>query len=182
MLVSPSKTWEIIASSTEGEKRHLTDYFYPLIGLVAFTAFLNPFIKGHEQLDFRGTLAAGVQFFVVSFASGFFGFFVAARLLNTGLVRWFGQTSDKNKAEVLTVYASTPVLVVSILTRLLSDFFFMKVLFFYVVVLVWDATKHFYSLEESKRGRFTALGSIIILSAPMVVEKVLFILLPGLNK
>lgn len=182
ILVSPSRTWDKIAQTSEDEKKYLANYFYPLIGLAAFTAFLSPFIKGYENLDFRATLTVGIQFFIVSFASGFFGFFITARLLNYSFVRWFGLSADMNKAERLTAYASTPILLVSVLTRLLSDFFFMKILFFYVIVLVWEATTHFYSLEESKRGKFTALASLSILLAPIVIEKVFLILLPGLNK
>ncbi|MDD4922646.1 MAG: Yip1 family protein [Bacteroidales bacterium] len=181
ILTSPSKTWDHIAQNPEDEKKYLSNYFYPLIGLAAFTAFLNPFISGYDDLEFKATLSVGIQFFIVSFASGFFGFFITAKVLNESFVRWFGISSDKRKTEMLTAYASTPVLVISILTRLLSDFFFMKILFFYVIVLVWEATTHFYSLEDSKRGKFTALASISIIAVPTIVEKIFLFLLPGLK-
>jgi len=181
ILVSPSKTWDKIALDTEDEKKYLSHYFYPLIGLAAFTAFLNPFISGYEELDFKATLSIGIQFFIVSFASGFFGFFIVAKALDYSFVRWFQMKSDTRKSEMLTAYASTPVLVVSILTRLLSDFFFMKVLFVYVIVLVWESTTHFYSVEDSKRGKFTAISSICILALPIIVEKAFLFLLPGLK-
>jgi len=181
ILVLPSKTWDKIAQNPEDEKKYLSGYFYPLIGLAAFTAFLNPFISGYEELDFRATLPVGIQFFIVSFASGFFGFFITSKVLNYSFVRWFGIPSDHRKAEMLTAYASTPMLVVSILTRLLSDFFFMKILFFYVIVLAWEATTHFYMVEEAKRGKFTMLAGISILVIPHVVEKVFLLLLPGLK-
>ncbi|HEY5500133.1 MAG TPA: Yip1 family protein, partial [Bacteroidales bacterium] len=145
ILVSPSKTWDIIAQDPDNKKKYLTSYFYPLITLVAVTAFLNPFIKGYEELEWKATLLVGLRFFIVSFVSSLIGFFLTAKVLNYSFVRWFGIKSDGRKSEMLTAYASTPVLVVSILTRLLSDFFFMKLLFFYVIVLVWEASTHFYS-------------------------------------
>lgn len=183
ILTSPSRTWDKISQNSESEndKKYLTSYFYPLIGLAALTAFINPFIKGYEELDFRATLLVGIQFFIVSFASGFLGFFITAKALNYSFVRWFGVSPDKRKSEMLTAYASTPVLAVSILTHLLSDFFFMKILFIYVIVLVWEATTHFYSLEEPKRGKFTALASVSILALPIIVEKIFLVLLPGLK-
>ena len=181
ILVSPSKTWDRLSGDNGGEKKHLTGYFYPLIAMVAFAAFLSPIIKGYEELEFKAIVIIGLQFFIVSLASSYFGFLITAKLLNFSFVRWFGMKSDSRKAERLTVYASTPVLIVSILTRLLSDFFFMKFLFIYVIVLVWEANSHFYQVEESKRSKFTALASIAILAMPIIVEKVFLVLLPGLK-
>jgi hypothetical protein len=181
ILVSPSRTWEAISQDSNEGKRYLTRFFYPLVALAALTAFLSPFIKGYEELEIGAIVSVGVQLFVVSFISVFFGFFLTARLLNYSSVRWFKMNSDNRKSEMLTAYASTPVLVVSILTRLLSDFFFVKILFFYVIVLVWEATKQFYTVEEAKRGRFTALASILILLMPFVVEQLFLLILPGLK-
>jgi len=181
ILTSPSNTWDKITQDSEDEKKYLYQYFYPLISLAAFTALINPFISGIEYFDTKATFSIGIQSLFASFTSSFLGFFISARFLDYSFVRWFGMRSDKRKAEMLTAYSSTPVLVVSIFTRLLSDFFFMKILFVYVIVLVWEATIHFYSLEESKRGKFTALASLCILVVPFVVEKILLVILPGLK-
>jgi len=181
ILVSPSKTWDKIAQDPNNKKKYLTSYFYPLITLVAVTAFLNPFIKGYEELEWKATLLVGLRFCIVSFVSSLIGFFLTAKALNYSFVRWFGIKPDGRKSEMLTAYASTPVLVVSILTRLLSDFFFMKLLFFYVIVLVWEASTHFYSIEESKQSKFTTLATLAILAVPFLVEQLFLFLLPGLK-
>ena len=181
ILVAPSKTWDSISQNSEDKKKYLTRYFYPLIVAVAFTAFLNPFIKGYEDLEFKDILLVGLRFFIVSLASGVLGFFLTAKVLDYSFVRWFHMKSDRRRAQMLTAFASTPVLVISILTKLISDFFFMNILFFYVVVLVWEASTHFYSVEESKQGRFTTLVCVAILALPLIVEKIFLIILPGLK-
>jgi len=181
LLVSPSKSWDTISQETDVEKKYLTHYFYPLIALVAFTAFLNPFIKGYEEKELKDVLFVGLRFLIVSLTSGVLGFFLTAKVLDYGFVRWFRMKSDSRRAQMLTAYASTPVLVISILTKLISDFFFMNILFFYVVVLVWEASTHFYSVEESKQGRFTTLASVAILALPLIVEKIFLLILPGLK-
>lgn len=181
ILVTPSKTWDEIALENEADKKYLNNYFYPLIGLVAITAFLNPFIMRYEELGFSSTLSVGIQFFIVSFVSSFFGLFVSSKALDYCSVRWFGMASDVHKAEMLTAYASTPVLVTNILTNLVSDFFFMKIFFFYVIVLVWEATTHFYSVEEQKRGKYTALAFIFILVTPILFKRIFLFFLPGLK-
>jgi len=181
ILVAPTKTWKEIALEAEDDKKYLNNYFYPLIGLAAFTAFLNPFIMKYEELGFSSTMSVAIQSFIVSFISSFFGFFVSTRALNYCSVRWLGMTSDIHKIERLIAYASTPVLVISILTRLLSDFFFMKIFFFYVIVLVWEGTVPLYSMEESKRSKFSVLAFILIIAIPLVIEKLFIIFLPGLK-
>jgi hypothetical protein len=135
----------------------------------------------YDELGLSPALSIGIQSFIVSFTSSFFGLFISAKALNYCSVRWFGKTSDIQKVEMLIAYASTPVLVVSILTRLLPDFFFMKIFFFYVIVLVWESTAHFYFIEESKRGKYTALAFIVILLVPILIEKLFVFFLPGLK-
>jgi hypothetical protein len=179
LLSSPSKAWKIVSEEPFDKKNYLSGFFYPLVGLASFTAFINPFISG--DLSYREKLTEGLQMFIMAFGSAILGFFIAARLLDRIYIRWYGQPSGKEKAEVLTAYASAPVLAISIITRLISEFFFLKIAFLYIFVIIWEASSGLYSIDEKKQGTFTGITGFLILVIPVLLEIAFKLFLPGLK-
>ena len=179
LLSTPAKAWNVIAQETHDNKPYLSDFFYPLVGLASLTAFINPFIP--PDLTFFEMLSEGIQSAIVVFGSAFLGLIMSTRILDWAFVRWFDQPSDKDKVEVLVAYSSAPVLAISILTRLISEFFFMKVFFLYIFIVIWEGATSFYSIDEKQQGRFTGMAGCVILASPWLIEFILKLLLPGLK-
>jgi hypothetical protein len=168
-----------VAEVRDDKKTYQTEYFYPLAGMAALTAFISAFFDG--DLTFKQQLSEGIQLFILSFGSILLGLFLAAWVLDKLFVRLFGLLSDYKKAEILVVYTLTPVLVVSILTRLFSELWFLKALFLYVFVIAWEAATHFYAVHPKQQGYFTLYCGAVVLLAPQLIEFILVRLLPGLN-
>jgi len=179
LLSSPSKAWKAISEEPFENKPYLSGFFYPFVGLASLTAFINPFLSG--DLALREKLTEGILQFIIAFCSAFFGLFIASKLLDWIFVRWYDQPEGKEKAEVLTAYALSPVLAVSIITRLISDFFFLKIFFLYIFIIIWEATSGFYQIDEKKQGTFTGISGLVILVTPVILEIALKFLLPGLK-
>mgnify|MGYP000888753617 CR=1 FL=1 len=179
VLRFPAPFWASVAEVGDDKKTYQTEYFYPLAGMAALTAFISAFFDG--DLTFKQQLSEGIQLFILSFGSILLGLFLAAWVLDKLFVRLFGLLSDYKKAEILVVYTLTPVLVVSILTRLFSELWFLKALFLYVFVIAWEAATHFYAVHPKQQGYFTLYCGAVVLLAPLLVEFVLLRLLPGLN-
>lgn len=175
----PADVWKEIAETPETKKSYLSDFFYPLVGLASFAAFISCFFDG--DLLFKQQLTQAIQLFVVSFAALFGGFFLSSRVLNWAFVRWFGLPSRLDKAEMLTVYAQAPVLAVSVLTQLIAELFFLKLLFLYVFAIVWEAAINYYEIPPKLQGRFTLLAGAVILVSPQLIEIFLKLMLPGLK-
>lgn len=179
LLSAPQKAWKAITEEPLENKPYLSGFFYPLLGLSSLTAFINPFLSG--DLAFKESLSEGIMSFVVTFSSAFFGLFIAARILDWVFMRWFNQPKGIEKAEILTAYALSPVLAVSIITRLISEFFFLKIFFLFIFIIIWEASSSFYQIEEKKQGAFTGIAGLIILVTPVLLEIALKLVLPGLN-
>ncbi len=175
----PANVWKEAVDSPDTKKSYLSDFFYPLVGLASFAAFISCFFDG--DLTFKQQVTQGIQLFVISFAALFGGFFLSARVLNWAFVRWFGLPTRLDKAEKLTVYAQAPVLAVSVLTQLIAELFFLKLLFLYVFAIVWEAAINYYEIPPKLQGRFTLLAGAVILLSPQLIEMVLKLLLPGLK-
>jgi len=177
-LSSPAQCWQQVKQ--EPDKSYLNDYFYPLVGLASLAAFFHPFIG--DDLPVRIHVAEGIELFLIAFAAAFGGMFLAARLLSRLFSARFGQPMDDRKSEMLAVYASTPMLAVNILTRLVQELFFLNILYLYTFVIVWEAATHFYAIDRKKQTSFTLLAGGLIILAPLVLEWLLKFLLPGLKK
>jgi hypothetical protein len=179
VLRFPAPFWASVAEVGDDKKTYQTEYFYPLAGMAALTAFISAFFDG--DLTFKQQLTEGVQLFVLSFGSVFIGLFLSAWILDKLFVRFIGAPADYKKAEILVAYTLTPVLVVSILTRLFSELWFLKVLFLYVFVIAWEAAVPLYKVQPKQQGYFTLYCGAVVLLAPQLVEFILVRLLPGLN-
>lgn len=175
----PANAWKEVSETPDAKKTYLSDFFYPLVGLASFAAFVSCFFDG--DLTFKQQLTQGIQLFVVSFVALFGGFFLSSRVLDWAFVRWFGLPSRLEKAEMMTVYAQAPVLVVSVLTQLIAELFFLKLLFLYVFAIVWEAAINYYEIPPKSQGRFTLLSGAVILLSPQLIEIALKLLLPGLK-
>jgi hypothetical protein len=179
VLRFPAPFWASVAEVGDDKKTYQTEYFYPLAGMAALTAFISAFFDG--DLTFKQQLTEGVQLFVLSFGSVFIGLFLSAWILDKLFVRFIGAPADYKKVEILVAYTLTPVLVVSILTRLFSELWFLKVLFLYVFVIAWEAAVPLYKVQPKQQGYFTLYCGAVVLLAPQLVEFILVRLLPGLN-
>jgi hypothetical protein len=175
----PANAWKEVSENPDTKKSYLSDFFYPLVGLASFAAFVSCFFDG--DLTFKQQLTQGIQLFIVSFVALFGGFFLTTRVLSWAFVRWFGLPSRLDKVELLTVYAQAPVLVVSVLTQLIAELFFLKLLFLYVFAIVWEAAINYYEIPPKLQGRFTLLAGAVILISPQLIEIVLKLMLPGLK-
>lgn len=179
VLTSPQKAWKVISDEGTDDKNYLSSYFYPLIGLTSLTAFISPFI--FNDATFKDNLTTGMMSFAVAFSSVFFGYYASARVLERIYIKVFNIDQGLSKVEILTAYSLSPVLAVSIITRLVSEFFFLKIIFLYIFILIWESTTHFYNVDEKKQGLFTAISGLVILILPEVIEFILKLVLPGLK-
>ncbi|MCK9299993.1 MAG: YIP1 family protein [Bacteroidales bacterium] len=179
IITAPAAAWTEITEETAENKPYLSAYFYPLLAMVGIAAFLNPFI--HAQENFRIELGQGIQTFIRVFTAYFASYFLSSLVLDRLFVRWLGMDADKVKAEKLSVYALTPLLLVRIFTFLIKDLFFLYIFVVYTVFIVWEASGRLYVMPNKQRGRFTALTTLVLLLSPVLIEFILIKLLPGLT-
>jgi len=78
-------------------------------------------------------------------------------------------------------YASSLMFSLNIVLYLLPEFFFLKLLILYTVFIIWEGTDTFFNIEPADRMKFTAYVSLFIIIAPVVIELVVGMLMPGLR-
>ncbi len=179
IITVPAATWSEISDESVENKPYLSTYYYPLLGLVGFAAFLSPFL--HSELSFRESLGQGIMIFIRVFTAYFAAYYLSSFALFHVFVQGLNLLPDKTKAEKLSVYALTPLLLIRIFTYLVKDLFFLYIFVVYTVYLVWEAADSLYAVPNKQKGVFTALATPVLLLAPFLIEWVLKLVLPGLS-
>jgi len=174
----PQKTWETLVGEGENEEheKFLSNFVYPLIGLVAVAAFVGVLFSRRE-FDVELALKASVR----DLASSLFGFFLASYFLNELWGNFFNRDKDSKLCQRFIGYSSSLMFVLNIVLALLPEFFFLRIFVLYIVYIVWEGAVSYMKVEDSERLKFTGITSALIIVAPVVIRIVLVMLMPGLH-
>ena len=79
-------------------------------------------------------------------------------------------------------YLLSLLMIVTIAMNILPDnFSFIRFAPLYVIYVAWEGLKYFFNVPDSKRMTFIVLVSLIILISPIIIERIMFILMPGIR-
>jgi Protein of unknown function (DUF1282). len=172
----PQTAWTVLADEKEDHESFLSNFIYPLIGLVAITAFLGVMFA-YRDFDIELALKTSVR----ELSSSLVGFFLAAYCLNKVLVKWFSKESDLKQCQRFVGYSSVLMFALNILLALLPDFFFLKIFVVYTVRIVWEGCEPYMDIANEKKMLFTVLATAFVIITPVVVGFFLGLLMPGLR-
>lgn len=178
IIFHSEKTWERL--SGEPERNNNTEfyrsYLYPVIGIISLLVFLGVFInkKNFEvELALRTTIAVSVSLFV--------GFYIASFAISKLLSKFFSMEVDMKKCERFVGYSSGLLYLVYMFLALFPDFFFIKLGLLYTVYIIWESTPYYILIPEENRLKYSIVSTLVILFAPVLVEKIIFFTMPGLR-
>jgi hypothetical protein len=177
LLVSkPQKAWEELAKDEPNQEEFLSKYLYPIIGAIAAIAFLSILLT-RDVFSFEVALKSSILSLIVSFG----GFFLASYLLNECGARFFNMEKDMRLCQRFVGYGSSLMYALNVILMLLPEFFFLRILVLYTFYMIWDGAPIYMGVSDNERMKYTSIASAIILIVPIVVEKAVIMLMPGLN-
>jgi hypothetical protein len=174
IVLKPGETWEELKEKEEGQDKFLSQFIYPLIGVIALAAFLGVFFT-QKEFDFEVALRITLRT-VIAVAGGFF---LEAYFLNEVWKGVFNQPKDMGLCRLFVGYASSLLFVLFIITALLPDFFFLYIFVLYTVYIVWEGAGVYMQVGEDERLKFTVITSCIVILTPFVIEYTLRMMMPG---
>ena len=177
LIVSqPAKAWEMLSLKENKEEDFLSRFIYPLIGLVTLSAFLGVLFT-RKEFDVELALKSSIKTLV----SYFGGFYLAAYVLNELWLSMFKRMKDMKQWQRFVGYSSSLVYALSIILMLLPEFFFLRIFILYTVYIVWEGSGPYMEDDEPVRLKFVGVVSAVIILAPIVIDFVLSMLMPGLR-
>jgi hypothetical protein len=176
LVFKPAETWEKLSRQKEDQETFLSRFVYPLIGLIALSAFLGVLFT-RKTFDLEIALKASIRAFISSAG----GFFLSAYLISRIWTQLFKQPEDTKLCRYFTGYASSLMFALNIIMDLLPEFFFFRFAVLYTVYIIWESTVSFMKLPDSRRLAFSISASAVIIATPLAIYCLLFLLMPGLR-
>ncbi|MDR1645309.1 MAG: YIP1 family protein [Tannerellaceae bacterium] len=183
LLSAPAQAWRDLTEREEKKDDYLTQFVYPLIGLVAASAFVGVFFA-ERDFQFEHAIKAAIK----AIFSSFGGYFLAAYLLNELRKRIFKQQDNLLLCRRFTGYASAGLFALHILFALLPiiplfDFLFLRIfiLFLATLYIAWEGVMPYLQTVEHHRLKLSVAASLLIVLTPEIINRILFILMPGLR-
>lgn len=176
IITQPAKAWEELAAKKDQDNDFLIRFVYPLIGLVTLTAFLGVLFT-RKEFDVELALKSSIKALVAAFG----GFYLAAYVLNECWQSLFKREKDLKLWQRFVGYSSSVMFALNIILTLLPEFFFLRIFVFYTVYVVWEGAGVYMHVEEQERLKFVGIATAGILLAPVLIEVILSMLMPGLR-
>lgn len=177
IISQPANAWEVLRDEQdEDHEKFLSNYIYPLLGLVALAAFIG-ILFTRREFDIQLALKATIKSFVSSLA----GFYLGAYVLNEIWHSVFKREKDIKLCQRFTGYSSALLFVLTIVLALLPEFFFLKIFVLYTFYIVWEGAAPYMQVGDKERMKFVGISTAVILLTPNIIEVILVMLMPGLR-
>ncbi|GBU08516.1 membrane protein [Bacteroidales bacterium] len=175
IIVDPRKTWLDLADhKDQSQDVFLKTYLYPIFGIIALFSMLGVFRNEFDiQIALKNTMNMVITVFL--------GFYVASFLLSELMRRYFNQEKNAKRDQFFIGYASALVYMVYAILAFFPEFFFVKLAMLYSVYIIWEGATSYMEVGESQQVKFTLAASAIVLISPIVVESIMFMIMPGLR-
>ena len=180
IIIQPAKTWNILADEKEEEiidnNTFLKTYLYPVIGIVALLTFAGVFFHKKEfdiELAFRLTIKVLITLFV--------GFYFASFLLSKTMEHLFFKENSFKLCQRFVGYSSALIYAMYIILAIFPDYSFLQLFLLYTIYIIWEGASVYMQIPENERNRFTAIAAAIILLSPFIIEKMMFLTMPGMR-
>jgi len=179
LIFQPVKAWSELV---EAREEKVTDndsffntYLYPVIGIIALLTFVGVFFYEKTfgvQLALRLTIKALIALFA--------GFFLASFLLSIVMERLF-LIKEYKLCQRFVGYSSALIYAMCMVSAIFPGYGFLQLILLYTIYIVWEGASGYMQIPENEKNRFTAIASVIILLSPFVIEKIIFLTMPGMR-
>ncbi|MDH6357180.1 YIP1 family protein [Parabacteroides sp. PF5-9] len=177
MLISqPAKAWNELAQKEEKGDEFLSHFIYPLIGIITVAAFLG-ILFTRKEFDVELALKSSIRTLVAAFG----GFYLAAYILNEMWQGIFKREKNMIVWQRFVGYSSSLMITLNAILMLLPEFFFLRIFVLYTFYIVWEGAGPYMQIAENERLKFVGIATTVILVLPVLIETVLFMLMPGLR-
>ena len=152
-------------------KKILKHFILPLAELFLVATFVVTLIS----IDFN--VVESLVKSILSYFSFIVSYGVLVILTQRITIMFFGVDITQRNATIMSSVLMTIVFVVKILSLLMPYF---SIFYLYTFYLVWVMSEGVVDISEDKRNKYMVLLSLLVIFAPIVIEKIFKFLTPNL--
>jgi hypothetical protein len=182
LISTPGKTWkELVEEQDTNNENFYKSYLYPIIGIIALLSFFGVFFyERGNGMEAKEISELALKTVIRECLAYFAGFYLAAYGISAILSKYFKQEVKIQLCERFAGYSSAVIYVVAIIYTLFPTLFFIRISIFYAVYTVWMGAIHYLGIKEEYLTKFTIFAGILIIFSPLVIQKILSLMMPGL--
>lgn len=168
LILSPSKAWVEIENENTPPSTLLERGFYPLLAVMAITAFLHgaygigEFSVGHQ-----------LEIAISQFLAMFLGIMIARAALETGLPYVSSSGPQSDKSATLSIYGVSILVLIQIVANLCP--ISLTVLWFlpaFIIITIWHARKYL-QIRKERYGMFVVGSFCSVVLIPLIIDFIL---------
>lgn len=171
LVVSPGTEWQKIHRESTTFNDILGNFALPLIGLVALGTFLSHMIN-QQAFIFEFALKKAIMIFTALFGGTFLSWFLVYKLM-----KYFRMVTSRELAAKLTIYSSAPLYVVSLVSVLIPEFFFVHIFVLYSLYLCYIGVRGPAGPPPERQMAFALFVFAALVIIPYLLRIVLFYLI-----
>jgi hypothetical protein len=171
LVVNPVAEWQKIHRESTTFNDILGNFALPLIGLVALGTFLSHMIN-QQAFIFEFALKKAIMIFSALFGGTFLSWFLVYRMM-----KYFRMVTSRELAAKLTIYSSAPLYLVSLISVLIPEFFFVHIFVFYSLYLCYIGVRGPAGPPPERQLGFALFVFVALVIVPYLLRIVLFYLI-----
>ncbi len=168
LFFTPAEEWRKIHREHISFNDIAGQFALPLIGMVSLATFLSHLIN-QQAFIFELALKKALLIFVALFGGLFLAWVLVFRTMKI-----FRMLSSRELAAKLTIYSSAPLYVVTLISVLIPEFFFVHILVVYSLYICWIGVRSLPASSSEKRLVFALFVFLSLVAIPYIIRIVLF--------
>ncbi|MDR3218652.1 MAG: YIP1 family protein [Dysgonamonadaceae bacterium] len=183
LISHPVQSWKEKAEEQDTNNENFyRSYLYPVVGTIALLSFIGIFFAGRApNIEVKTIIEQALKAVLREALAYFAGFYVASCLLSLILSKYFACEPGKYVCERFTGYASAVVYAVAMVSALFPFLVFIRYLFMlFAAYTVWQGAIHYLRIKAEYLTKFTIFASILIVLSPLLIQRLLLVMMPGL--
>lgn len=177
IILNPVRAWSVIYSENRPLKDVRGSFFFPLIILVAVSAFVGSLFFTHTGFLKVYSVFVGLKYFLLLLFSVYATSFIFMKVTEVFSLKIDFTTSFK-----IIAYSVAPFLICQIISRIIESFIFINVLAFYGLYIFWFGIEVMINPPPDKKlplmGIAFSVFLVMLLSAnwilTMIIDKIYF--------
>jgi hypothetical protein len=146
LILSPEKAWDTIYSENRPLKDPMNSFFYPLIILIAISAFFGSYLFSRSEFGTIFFILTGIRYFLLMFIS----VYVTALILRE-IAKALDLKADFAVSFKLVVFSAAPLFLCQILSRLFESLLFVNILSLYGLYIFWTGAEKMLNPAQHKK-------------------------------
>jgi hypothetical protein len=163
LILAPAKGWEEIANLNQSPNRLMEKGLYPILSIVAITAFLHG-LYGSEPFDFGEQIEMALTQFLALFLGAMFGRAAFEALIH----HLTGQPADVVRVSTVVIYSIGLMSLIQIISNLcpiqLTVLWFLPA---FVAMVAWQS-RFYLSIKPDRNGHFLVFAVAVLIAAPII--------------